>query len=193
MYLHIEIRNSIFYFMDLPNFTNPIENINELGVYDGMIAADLGAGTGSYTIPLAERVGESGRVYAVEVQKEFLSNIKDAAMARGLKNVEVIWGDIERVNGTKIKDSSVDVAVISNVLFQVEDKSGLLLEAKRILKSGGKLLLVDWKDSFNGLGPVKDAIVTAPVARALCERQGMVFKKEIPAGEHHYGLVMLKS
>lgn len=179
--------------MDLANFTNPIENINELGVYDGMIAADLGAGTGAYTIPLAERVGETGRVYAVEVQKDFLTNIQDAAAAHGLKNVEVIWGDIERVGGTKIKDASIDVVVISNVLFQAEDKKGLLLEAKRILKTGGKLLLVDWKDSFNNLGPAQDAVIPAGVARALCEHEGFVIKKEIPAGEHHYGFIMLKS
>lgn len=180
-------------YMDLPNFTNPIQNINELGVYDGMIAADLGAGTGAYTIPLAERVGETGRVYAVEVQKDFLTNIKDAAAARGFKNVEVIWGDIEHVGGTKIKDASVDVVVISNVLFQAEDKKGLLLEAKRILKTGGKLLLVDWKDSFNNLGPAQDAVISAGVARTLCEHEGFVIKKEISAGEHHYGFIMLKS
>lgn len=179
--------------MDVQNFTNPSNNINELGVYDGMVAADLGAGTGVYTTLLAERVGESGRVYAVEVQKEFLTNIKDAAATRGFKNVEVIWGDIERHNGTKIKDASVDIVVISNVLFQVEDKSGLLLEAKRILRPGGKLLLVDWKDSFGNLGPVQDAVVSADTARALCEREGFVLKKEIPAGEHHYGFIMLKS
>lgn len=179
--------------MDLLNFTNPTANINELGVYEGMTVVDLGAGMGAYTIPLAKRVGESGRVYAVEVQKEFLTNIKDAATAQGLKNIEVIWGDIERPLGTKIKDASADAAVISNVLFQAEDKSGLLLEAKRILKTRGKLLLVDWKDSFNNLGPAQGSIVSADTARALCEREGFVLKKEIPAGEHHYGLIMLKS
>ena len=76
--------------MDIPNFTKPETNINELGVHDGMTVVDLGSGTGAYTISLAERVGESGRVIAVEVQKDFLINIKDAATARGFKNVEVI-------------------------------------------------------------------------------------------------------
>src|SRR3989338_6587062 len=178
--------------MDLPNFTNPVANISELGVYDGMTVADLGAGTGAYTIPLAERVGETGRVYAVEVQKDFLTNIKDAALAHGLKNIEVIWGDIERLGGTKIKDASIDAVIVSNVLFQAEDKAGLLLEAKRILKTGGKLLLVDWKDSFGNLGPIKESVISADASRALCEREGFVLKKDIPAGEHHYGFIMLK-
>lgn len=178
--------------MDLPNFTNPESNISALGLHEGMSVADLGAGIGAYAILLAERVGESGLVYAVEVQKELLTNIKTAAAEKGLKNIEVIWGDIERLGGTKIKDLTVDAAVVSNVLFQAEDKPGLLREAKRILKPGGKLLLVDWSASFMGMGPTTNMIVDAPTARALCEAEGLVFKKEIPAGDHHYGFLFLK-
>lgn len=175
------------------NFTDPETNINELGVYEGMTAVDLGAGTGAYTVILGERVGEKGHVVAVEVQKEFLANIKSLADSRGLHNVEVIWGDIEKLGGTKVKDNSVDVAVISNVLFQAEDKQGLIQEVKRILKTGGKLLIIEWKDSFNNLGPEKDAVVPLTIARGMCERQGFAFKKDFDAGEHHYGLIMYKA
>ncbi len=187
------IRYSTFYPMDLPNFTNPETNVSELGLHEGQTVVDLGAGTGTYTMLLAERVGESGLVYAVEVQKDFLTNIKDAATEHGFKNVEVIWGDIEKPLGTKIKDSIADAVVISNVLFQAEDKAGLLREAKRILKIGGKLLLVDWMDSFNSLGPVKGAVVPANIAREMCEQEGFVLKKEFNAGDHHYGFVFYKS
>ncbi len=179
--------------MYLPNFTDPETNIKELGVHDGMTVVDLGAGTGTYTMLLAERVGESGRVYAVEVQKDFLINIKNAASERGFKNVEVVWGDIELHLGTKIKDGIADAVVISNVLFQTEDKAGLLREAKRILKIGGKLLLIDWKDSFNSLGPVKDSVVPAHIAREICEREGFVLKKKFDAGGHHYGIILTNS
>lgn len=179
--------------MPLPTFSNPEENIKALGIYEGMIIADLGAGTGSYTIPLAEKAGETGRVYAVEVQKEFLANIKNAAIARGLKNVEVLWGDIEHLGGTKIKDGAVDAVVISNVLFQAEDKSGLIREARRILKTGGKLLLVDWSDSFSNLGPTPATVVTKDIAKKLLEAEGFVLKNEVPVGEHHYGFIFLRS
>lgn len=179
--------------MELPAFTNPEDNIAALGIYEGMIIADLGAGTGAYTIPLAERVGETGRVYAVEVQKDFLTNIKNSATERGYKNVELLWGNIEMVGGTKIKDGACDAVVISNVLFLAEDKNGLLREASRILKQGGKLLLIDWADSFNNLGPSPAMVVTRDQALTLCEGNGFVLKNEVSAGEHHYGFVMLKS
>lgn len=180
-------------FMNIPAFANPEENIKALGIYEGMVIADLGAGTGAYTLPLAEKVGEIGRVYAVEVQKDFLTNIKNEATARGLKNIELLWGDIERLGGTKIKDGAVDAVVISNVLFQAEDKAGLLKETSRIMKIGGKLLLVDWSDSFNNLGPSPKMVVTKDSARALCEAEGFVLKSEVPVGEHHYGFIMYKS
>lgn len=179
--------------MELTTFTNPETNINELGIHEGMTVVDFGAGSGAYTAILGERVGEKGHVFAVEVQKEFLANIKNLANSRGLHNIEVIWGDIEKFGGTKIKDDSVDAVVVSNVLFQAEEKQELLREAKRILKGGGKLLIIDWKDSFNNLGPTKDAVVPLAIARGMCERQGFVVKKDFDAGEHHYGLVAYKA
>lgn len=175
------------------SFTSPEKNIAELGIHEGMTVVDLGAGMGAYTIILGERVGDKGRVIAVEVQKELLANIKNLALSRGLNNVEVVWGNIEQTGGTKIKDGLADAVVISNVLFQAEDKQGLLREAKRILKTGGKLLVVEWKDSFNNLGPAEDAIIPFPLARDMCERQGFVFKKEFNAGEHHYGFIVYKT
>lgn len=179
--------------MELPTFANPEANIAALEVYRGMVVADLGAGIGAYTLPLAERVGETGRVYAVEVQKDFLTNIKKSAEERGLKNIELLWGDIERLGGTKIKDEGVDAVVVSNVLFLAESKEGLIREARRILKTGGKLLLIDWSDSFNNLGPSPKMVITKDAALALCESEGFVLKNEVPVGEHHYGLLMLKS
>ena len=178
--------------MDLPNFTNPEKNVTELGVHDGMFVADLGAGTGAYIEPLARRVGETGRIYAIEVQKEFLTNIKDLATRHGLKNVEVIWGDIESLGGTKIKDTTIDAAVLSNTLFLAEDKPGLAREAKRILKPGGKILIVDWKESFNSLGPAQDAVVSQSTAQSIFEHEGFSLAKTFDTGEHHYGFIMVK-
>lgn len=178
--------------MEQTSFADPEKNIEALGLYEGMIVADLGAGVGAYTIPLAEKVGDTGRVYAVEVQKDFLTNIKNTAVSRGLKNVELLWGDIERLGGTKIKDESVDAVVVSNVLFLADDKKGLIREARRILKVGGKVLVIDWSDSFNNLGPTPEMVVTEDAARGLFEAEGLVFKNNINAGEHHYGFVMLR-
>ncbi len=171
-------------------FSDPKNNIRQLGLYEGQIVADLGAGIGAYSIEAAKEVGESGRVYAVEVQKELLANIKNTAHQEGVSNIEVIWGDIERNGKTKIKDNIIDAVVASNILFQVEDTSGFIKEIKRILKHNGKVLVIDWKESFNGTGPNPDHVVSYEDARSLFEDNGFVFIKNISAGDNHYGFVV---
>ncbi len=174
-------------------FSDPKNNTRQLGLYEGQIVADLGAGIGAYSIEAAKEVGESGRVYAIEVQKELLANIKNKAREEGISNIEVIWGDIERNGKTKIKDDFVDAVIASNILFQVEDSVGFLEEIKRILKQKGKVLIIDWEGSFNGTGPSPKHIISYATARSLFEENGFLFVKNISAGDHHYGFVVVKN
>jgi len=173
-------------------FSDPQYNIKQFGLHEGMAVVDLGAGTGAYTIASAREVGGEGHVYAVEVQKDLLQNIKNAASDAGVSNVEVIWGDIERNGKTKIKDRTVDAVIVANVLFQVEDMDGTLLEIKRILKPEGRVLVVDWKDSFGGMGPQTGEIFSYEEARKSFEESGFSFLKNIDAGDHHYGFIVKK-
>lgn len=173
-------------------FVYPKESVLQLGKIEGMTVADFGAGIGTYTMVCAQKVGEKGRVYAIEVQKNLLSKVKNTAVERGFGNVEVLWGDIERSGGTKLADGSVDVVVAANVLFQVEDKIGFVTEVKRVLKSKGRVLLVDWRDSYGGLGPVPEAVVCPDDARSYFEQEGFAVDTMFDAGDRHYGFVMSK-
>jgi ubiquinone/menaquinone biosynthesis C-methylase UbiE len=175
------------------DFADPEHNIEQLGLTPGMKVADLGAGSGYYALAAAKRVESEGHVYAVEIQKDLLTRIKNVARKERLHNIDVFWGDIEELHGTKLSDASVDAVILSNILFQVENKTGTLQEAKRILKGGGKLLIVDWADSFNNLGPEPNAVISLDQARLLGEKEGFHFERTIQAGAHHYGLIMKKS
>jgi len=170
-------------------FSDPQKNIAQFDVGPGMQVADLGSGTGFYTIEAARKVGQSGKVYAIEVQKDLLSKLKSNAAHEHLLNIEVIWGDIENIGGTRLRDGSVDRAIVANVLFQVEHKDNFCLETKRILKPGGKALVVDWTGD-TPLGP--KISVSEPTARALFEKAGFNFESSISAGDHHYGLIFSK-
>lgn len=174
-------------------FADPKGNIEQLGKISGMKIADFGAGIGAYTIPLAKKVGDFGRVYAVEVQKDLLSKIQSTAQEEYITNVEVLWGDIERIGATKLVDKSVDIVIVANVFFGIEDKSGMVAEANRVLVSGGKILFVDWKDSYGGMGPQPEMIVIPEDARRYFEDGGFVFEKTVQTGDQHYGFIMMKS
>ena len=174
------------------DFADPERNIAQFGLREGKYVADLGAGSGFYALAAARAVGNTGKVFAVEVQKDLVQRVRDDAAREGLGNVDVTWGDIEEREGTKLKDELVDVVILSNILFQVEDKEGLANEVERILKSKGRVLIVDWDDSYGGLGPAPEAVYGADKARSLFENRGYVFESDIQAGAHHYGFSMTK-
>lgn len=171
-------------------FANPVENILAIGLQQGMKVADFGAGSGAYTLAAARTVGAHGKVYAVDVQKDLLTRIKNAAAQEHLENIEIVWGDFELPHGSRIADNLVDVVIISNALFQLENKSGALHEAHRILAPTGKLAVIDWCDSFSGMGPSMQDVVRKEAALELARMAGFTLLNEFAAGAHHYGLLL---
>lgn len=170
-------------------FSDPEKNVDHVSIEDGMHVADFGAGSGYYTFAAARKVGSRGRVYAIEVQRELLEKLSRGAAAAHLNNVQVIWGNIEKIGGTQLRDAIVDRALVSNVLFQVEHKDNLCLEIKRILKPNGKVLVIDW-GSHSSIGP--KALFPEIAAQALFEKHGFVRESGFAAGDHHYGLIFKK-
>ncbi len=173
-------------------FSDPVKNIEQCGIQVGQEIADMGAGSGFYTLAAARALISTGRVYAIDVHKDMLTKLKNTATREGLYNVEVIWGDIEKVGGTHMKEGSVDLVLFCNVLFQVEDKVNAIREVKRILKPGSHVLVVDWTDSFGGIGPAPHHVVKKDAALVLFEKEGFSLDHEITAGSHHYGIIMKK-
>ncbi len=170
-------------------FLKPEESVDSFGLREGDIVADFGAGMGAYAYLAAKRVGETGKVFAVDVQKELLASVKNGAALQGLKNIEIVWGDVEIVGGSKLKDGLADAVICANVLFQAEGKEGLAAEVKRVLKTGGRAIVIDWRETFGGMGPAKDHVVPRGEAKRIFEGAGLAFSEEIPAGKYHYGLI----
>ncbi len=171
-------------------FTDPIKNLKMLGLRETDIVADLVAGTGFYTIALGHLLAR-GKVYSVEVVRDFLETIRNKAKEKKLHNIETLVGNIEKIGGTKIGDNIVDAVVASNVLFEVEDKHSFIKEIKRILKLHGKVLLIDWSPDSSlvsaGIAVPKDT------ALDMFNKEGFVLDREIDAGSHHYGMILIKN
>lgn len=172
-----------------PSFADPKSTVLQMGLHEGMKVGDLGAGSGHYTLAAAAIVGSTGRVYAVDVQEELLAPLQREAAARKLRNIETVWGDIERSGGTLLRDHALDAVILSNTLFQLDDPKAAIKEIKRILKPGGKLLLVDWAGDYAGMGPSKERIVTEHAAEELFITGGFHKAKSFRAGPHHYSVV----
>ncbi len=172
-------------------FADPKTNIQNLLIGEDMKVLDVGAGSGAYTFLVAEIV-KDGKVYAVDVQKDLLSKLKADGAKRHLHNIETVWADAEKIGGTKLADKIIDVAIVSNILFQVEHKEGLAKEVARLIRPKGRLMVIDWTDSFGGLGPKPEDIFGKSRAKALFESSGFKVIKEFDAGDHHYGIIFEK-
>jgi ubiquinone/menaquinone biosynthesis C-methylase UbiE len=175
-------------------FLDPAKTLEQFGIGTNMIVADLGAGSGFYSLAAARlNKSGSGKVYAIEVQRDLLGRIKDAAEKEQLSHIEYIWANFEKLGGTKLHDHTVDRVIVSNVMFQVEDKPTAVKEIARILKPDGKVLFIDWSESFGGMGPHPDAVFTRTKAIELFRSAGFTEESEIDAGVHHYGIIFKKN
>ena len=154
------------------------------------MAADFGCGTGGWAIPLAKRLG-SGRVYAIDVQEEVLSALKTKVEMEKINNIKVVKADLEQSLGSSIQNNLLDLILMTNLLFQVKDKKGILGEAKRILRSGGRLVLVDWKPD-SPFGP-QDNRLSLSEAKEMAQALGLTAEKELNVGAYHWGLILAKN
>ena len=163
--------------------------INILQVEQGMKIADLGCGhTGHFLFPFAKLVGEKGLVYGVDVLKPALQNIENKAKFDGLTNVRTVWSNLEIFGATKIDNESVDAIIIINILYQVKDRKVFLKEADRILKKGGKAIIVDWLSINAPMGPDLSLRVKKEEVLALAEEVGWKKAEEFSVGKYNFGI-----
>ena len=180
-------------------FIKPEEIIKNFEIRQGMVVADFGSGSGHYVLAIAKKMNNSGLpaeqagvVYAIDIQKNLLETIKAEADKQHLSNVDIVWADIEGKEGTKLANGILDLAIASNILFQIGDKEALAKEIKRTLKSGGRAAVIDWSASFGGAGPAPKAIVTKKEAERIFIQEGFLEEREFPAGDNHYGIIFKK-
>ena len=122
------------------DFLRPRLNIlKEVGVEAGFHVLDYGCGPGSYIMPLAELVGKSGKIYALDVHPLALEAVQKIASRKRLANVQTILSDCK----TGLPPNSVDVVLLYDTLHDLDDPGGVLAELHRVLRPKGILSLSD--------------------------------------------------
>ncbi|HKW39036.1 MAG TPA: class I SAM-dependent methyltransferase [Burkholderiales bacterium] len=112
------------------------------GVKPGMTVADIGAGTGLFTMLFADAVKPGGSVYAVDISPAFVDYIRETAKKRRVRNVTAIVND-----GTEVQlpDASVDLVYLSDVYHHFEHPAETLASIRKALKPGGRMVVVDYQ------------------------------------------------
>lgn len=174
-------------------FLDPLSIVDQFGIKDGMKVADFGSGGGYFAIYMAERVGSSGKVYALDILEEKLDNLRSKARSYDLENIETIRTNLEVLGSSSLPDNSQDLVLLANVLFQSRRQEDIIREGTRILKTKGEFIILDWNKGTGGFGPPDDLRPSQESIKAVAERRGLLFSRALDAGQFHFGLVFNKS
>jgi ubiquinone/menaquinone biosynthesis C-methylase UbiE len=125
--------------------------------------------------------------------KDILRLAEEKANAAGAQNVTTVWTDLEIYGAAKrVIDGSVDVALLINTIFQSQQKADMMRECVRMLKSGGTLLIVDWKPTQTAIGPDIDHRVGPDEIKKIAVTNRLRVAEEFEAGEYHWGMLLKK-
>jgi len=162
------------------NFENPESYLPSL-LEKGQTIAELGCGTGFYCQYLQEY---ANKLYCID---SFCPALEEAKKRVKSSNAVFLCED---VSNTSIPSNSVDVVLLANSFHDMENKEEVVKEIKRILKKGGKVIIIDWEKRHTGFGP--------PVYVRMSEDEYLKFFKDFKLvnkfkpSEYHYGLVLMK-
>jgi ubiquinone/menaquinone biosynthesis C-methylase UbiE len=130
-------------------YQKPQEVMRTLAVKEGEIVADIGAGSGYFTMRLARHVGATGRVYAVDVSPDMIRHLHARVREAGLLNISPILAPPD----DPLLPQAVDRFVIVNVWHHVEDQAGYLERMKKLLRPGGRVVMIDFHKRELPVGP----------------------------------------
>ncbi|WP_096439447.1 class I SAM-dependent methyltransferase [Alteribacter populi] len=135
-------------------------------------AADLGAGNGYFTLPLAKRT--SNDVYAVDVEPEMLGLLGVRAQEAGYENIGLIESDLEEI---PLPDQCITGLVAAFVMHEVPDRVRAFKEMKRLLKTSGKAIVIEWKKEQFEMGPPLSERLESDILIHDIEASGMTVNK----------------
>ncbi|MEL4106613.1 methyltransferase domain-containing protein [Oscillospiraceae bacterium WX1] len=161
----------------------PRQTLIKLGYKQGDSLADIGCGTGVFTLPAADIGGSSAVIYAIDISEAMLHEVARRALESGLRNIMAI-----PTNGVELAldDQSVDFVLLCTVLHEVAEPEKILAEAFRICRPGGKIAVIDFNATDQGFGPPLHHRLPADRCCALLKSAGFSETEETAVSAAFY-------
>ncbi len=167
----------------------PDQVMDAMGIADASVVADIGAGSGWFTIRLARRVGPQGLVYAEDVQPEMINAITRRVQREGLTNVRAVRG---QNSDPRLPPGSLDAILVVDAYHEVEDRVTMLKNLARALKPQGRIGVVDFKLDGTGPGPSPEERVSPDVVVKDAAKAGLRLVSQEPFLQYQYLLIFGK-
>jgi ubiquinone/menaquinone biosynthesis C-methylase UbiE len=159
----------------------PYELLKDVaGVTNSMVCIDFGSGTGTFALPMAQCVGNEGKVYAVDNSAEMLEHIQQK---KPPPNLTLVQRDVGR---TGLDSQIADLCLLAFILHEVKVPSYIMGEAFRLLKPEGKVLVVEWKADLDSPGPPRKRRITKEQVEQLFRQAGLSSIEYIDWSRNHY-------
>ncbi|MCZ7400644.1 MAG: class I SAM-dependent methyltransferase [Candidatus Methanoperedens sp.] len=162
---------------------DPDRILDKLKITENTVIADLGCGTGFFSIPAAKRVK---KVFALDIQQEMLEILRKKIKKEKITNIEVI---LSGESSIPLSDKSVDTLLMANVFHELEDKLSLLKEVNRVLKVNGRLMIIDWKKMEMDFGPPLQERLDEKEVIDTCYGNGFMLLERSNIGPYNYLLI----
>ena len=173
-------------------FIDPEFVLQQLNIQSGMKIADFGCGAGYFSLALAKRIGESGVVYALDILPQSLESVASNAKREKLTNIIAKRVNLENIDGSKLAADSIDLVVLKCMLFQNKKKRDILTEVARVLKAGGRVVVIEWNMENSAMGPERQLRISKEALLEIAQQAGLSIAGEVNVGNFHYGVVLAK-
>ncbi len=167
----------------------PRDALLETGLKPGQTFLDVGAGTGNFAFSACEIVGEKGRVIAVDISDKMVAELKRRASLRGFRNIEI------RESGeydSPVEDGTIDMALLSLVLHEIDDKARFLGILEKTLARGGRLCVIEWEKKAMNMGPPVEERLDPGEITELLAKVGLTTVMERKYGDLFYCVTAVK-
>ena len=154
----------------------PETAIDKMGIKPGMVVADVGAGVGYFTIRLAKRVGAGGKIFAVDVQPEMLTILKERAKRASLTNIVPILGS---ESDPHLPAGCCDLILMVDVYHELSQPQKMLQKMKQALKQNGRLVLLEYRKEDPHIPIRPEHKMSAAEAKAEVEAEGYKLEKTL--------------
>jgi len=179
--------DKIFLLEEPRDWQDTEEIMDRLHLGAGDIVADIGAGSGFFTIPFSSRVGEKGLVFAEEIQIEMINYISRKVEVQELKNIRVIFGKPE---DPSLLDNFFNLVFLANTYHELEKPFLMLENIKKDMRHSGRLAIIDWDPAKQSpFGPPIEAKVPESTIIKEVERSGFELIEKHNFMPYHYFLV----